>query len=172
MALESELAMNELSSLQLGIESLKNKAIDEAIEHLERATVEFPDDYRALSALGVAYAKKGMNNRAIGTLEAAVKLRPDIASIHYNLGLAYQGDGMADKAREHYERALALDPGYAKAYEAISALIVQPHASLVNSCAWHADEPSVGECSICHLSVCSACKREVEQTVYCKLCLK
>ena len=158
--------------LELGLECLKAQKIDEAIEHLEKATVRFPQDHRAFNYLGVAYAQKGLFDRAVAALQAAVRLRADSPSIHYNLGLAYQADGFPDRARDEFEQALKLDASYHKAEEALKALAAQrrPDELSAQACARHTDEPAVAVCSFCHLPVCAKCKTLVDGEVFCSVC--
>lgn len=159
--------------LTMGLECLKAGNIDEAIEHLERATSRFPEDYQGFNYLGVAYARKGLPNRAIGALQTAARLRSDIPSIRYNLGLAYQADGFPDRAREEFQEALRLDPSYQKGEEALKLLDARDRSQedlSARSCARHTDEPAVALCSFCHLPVCQQCRVLVKGDVYCTEC--
>lgn len=162
--------MSEQSLLQLGMECLKAGKLDEAIQYLEQATVQSPGDYKGFNFLGIAYALKGLNNRAIGTLEAAGNLRPDIPSVQYNLGLAYKADGIEDRAKEHFDRALELDPHHQKSADALSDMVFAGSAMLRKSCARHADEPAVAECSVCRLALCDRCKKTIGGVVCCPKC--
>ena len=165
-------AMPAQSPLQLGIECLKAGKIDEAIEHLERATAESPQDPQGFNYLGVAYSLKQQYNRAVGAFQAALRLRPNVPSVHYNLGLAYQADGLPDMAREQFEHALKIDPAYKKAEDALAALNSQLKKDDYSemACARHTDEPAVGICTFCHLPVCSECRRILDGHVYCVSC--
>jgi len=158
--------------LQLGLECLKAGKIDEAIEHLERATARFSEDYQGFNYLGIAYARKEMYNRAVGAFQAALRIRPNIASIHYNLGVACQADGLPEMAREQFQQALKLDPSYHKADEALKILDEQVYEEMfsVQACARHTDEPAVGVCSFCRLSVCKRCKTLINGEIFCSAC--
>jgi len=158
--------------LQLGLEYLKAGKINEAIEHLERATARFPEDYQGFNYLGVAYAREGLYNRAVGAFQAALRIRPNIPSIHYNLGVAYQADGLPEMAREAFQKALRLDPSYHKAAEALKVLEDQTYEEMfsVQACARHTDEPAVGVCTFCHLHVCKRCKTVVNDEIFCSAC--
>lgn len=165
--------MTERTPLETGLECLKANKVDEAIEHLERATSEHGQDYRGFNFLGIAYAKKGLYDRAIGAFERTIDLRSDIPSTHYNLGLAYQADDFPDRAREKYQQALGLDPSYQKAVEALKALDAEQQADdslAAQACARHTDEPAMGICSFCRLPVCQKCKTIVDDKVYCTTC--
>jgi tetratricopeptide (TPR) repeat protein len=166
--------VTDQSPLQQGLECLKDRKVEEAIQHLERATAYYPNDYQAFNYLGVAYAQKGFYDRAVGAFQTAVHLRADVPSIHYNLGLAYQADGFLGRAREQFEKALELDPNYQKAAEAVKALgtAEQETSDAISSqaCARHIDEPAVGVCAFCHLPVCRECRTEVDGEIYCVGC--
>lgn len=165
--------MSVVSPLQQGLDFLKAKKLDEAIEALEEATKMSPSDYRAFNYLGIAYAQKGKHNLAIGALQSASHLRPEIASIRYNLGLAYQADGLVDMAKHEFEQAIQLDPSYQKAADALNILegkLNSDDAFSANSCARHPDEPAVGICSYCRLPMCKACKTMQDGQVYCTNC--
>jgi Tfp pilus assembly protein PilF len=164
-------AVIEQTSLQFGLDHLKAGRIDEAIEQLEKATVQSPEDYRAFNYLGVAYAQKKSYNRAVGALEKAAQLSPNIPSIHLNLGLAYQADGFPDRAREHFNTALSLDPSYERAAAALKSLDAEERSHIsTQSCARHADEPAIAVCSFCHLPICAECKMVVDGQIYCTNC--
>lgn len=162
--------MSTQSSLQLGTECLKSGKIDEAIQYLEKATMEFPQDYRGFNFLGIAYAQKGLHNRAIGSLEVAKKLHPRSASIHFNLGLAYHADGFSDRAKEHFEEALKIDPTYARASQALRGMLHQEDSILSQGCARHTDEPAIGLCQLCRLPMCLKCRTVVGTQTLCEKC--
>jgi len=161
------------TSLDLGLEALKAGHADDAVGHLERACLEFPNDYRGFNYLGVAYAQQKQYDRAVGAFQTAMSIRPSVPNIHYNLGLAYQADGLADLARDQYRAALDIDPDYEKAQQALHRLGVEDNALQLlasQSCARHTEEPAVGVCSFCHLPVCSKCKVVVADQVFCSVC--
>lgn len=163
--------MEKPTSLDIGVELLKARKTDEAIQHFEEATNFHPGDYRGFNYLGIAYAQKGMYDRAVAAFLGALRLRSDIPSIHFNLGLAYKADCIMDKAREQFQRALELDPNYDKASEALKVLSEEEARNMSEqSCARHAGEPAVGVCSFCRLPVCQECKTTVDGSVYCKSC--
>ena len=166
--------MSDLTSFQRGLDSLKAGKDDDAIKHLEQATAESPEDFRAFSYLGAAYAQKKLYDRAVGAFLAALHLRPGVPSIHYNLGLVYQADGFAEKARTEFQNALSLDPTYRKAQDALTALDSRDEEGELHkqSCGRHVDEPAVAVCSFCQLPICEKCKTIVEGAVYCPVCAR
>lgn len=166
--------MPNRTPFQRGLDSLKAGKGDDAIKHLEQATVESPEDFRAFSYLGAAYAQKKLYDRAVGAFLAALHLRPGVPSIHYNLGLAYQADGFAEKARTEFQNALDIDSTYRKAQDALIALDSRDQAGELHkqACGRHVDEPAVAVCSFCQLPICEKCKTIVEGTVYCPVCAR
>jgi hypothetical protein len=88
------------TSIDMGLDALKAGQSDNAVGYLERACLEFPNDYRGFNYLGVAYAQQKQYDRAVGAFQTAMSIRPSVPNIHYNLGLAYQADGLADLARD------------------------------------------------------------------------
>ena len=168
--------MSVPNSFQLGLECLKARKLDDAVQHLEEATAEQPENYQAFNFLGVAYAQKGLHNRAVGAFLTAIQIQPSVASIHYNLGVAYQSDGSKDMALDEYHKALFLDPKYFKAEDAIRALAFQDTSNneelQLQACGRHVDEPAVALCSFCKLPVCEECKNVVSGAVYCPKCAK
>jgi len=160
------------SSLELGLESLKANDIDKAIEYLEQATADLPQEFAAFNYLGAAYARKGLYNRAVGTFLAALNLKPNVPSVHFNIGLAYQADGFLAEARQEFEKALEIDPSYERASEALKALEVQASQEDLSdqACAKHTNEPAVALCGWCHLPVCEECKTMVQGKVFCPRC--
>ncbi len=161
------------TSLDLGLEALKGGQTDNAVGFLERACLEFPNDYRGFNYLGVAYAQQRQYDRAVGAFQTAMSIRPSVPNIHYNLGLAYQADGLADLARDQFRAALEIDPEYEKAQEALQRLTAEDNSveSLAAlSCARHPDQQALGICSYCHLPVCKDCKVVVADQVFCSNC--
>lgn len=162
--------MPELTSLELGMEALKTGLVDDAIQHLEKATADSPGDFQGFNLLGVAYSQKKLYNRAVGVFIKANRLKPGVPSIHYNLGLAYQADGMTDQARDEFQTALGIDAGYQKAIDALKALDACELGNLAESCARHSEEPAVGYCAFCHLPMCAKCKTMLHGEAYCSKC--
>lgn len=162
--------MSTQTPLQFGLEALKAGRVDEAIEHLEKAIADNPNDYQGYSCIGVAYAQKKLYNRAVGVFLMAIRLRPGVASVHYNLGLAYQADGQNEQAGEEFQKALLIDPAYQKASDALKVLNQRDQDFSSRTCARHAEEPSVGFCHFCHLAVCAKCNVIVQGETYCSKC--
>jgi len=121
-------ATDEASEVVEARELLASGQIDAAIAVLEPLTQTESDDYLVFEVLGVAYAHKGNMMAAVGALETAARLNPVMPSNHYNLGQALLRAGDVAGAKVAFERALRVDPTYAKAREALGALVTPPPA--------------------------------------------
>jgi protein O-GlcNAc transferase len=69
-----------------------------------------PDDYAALSNLGVALRRQGLPSEAERLQRRALMLDPDRVDAHANLGRALNDQGCFREAAAAYRRALELDP--------------------------------------------------------------
>lgn len=67
---------------------------------------EFPDDYRGLNDLAVAYLKDGLVDEAFPLLTKANQLKPNNAAILNNLGVAYKNKKNLTEARNHYQASM------------------------------------------------------------------
>ena len=81
-----------------------------AIDYLERAYKELPEDYETVHLLGVSYGVDGQHQKAVQMLTKGTQISPDNATAFYNLGLAYQRIGDVAQAQKNLDRAVELDP--------------------------------------------------------------
>ncbi len=98
----------------LGVQSLREGAFQEAIEPLSKAIdLGFMNAYEQR---GNAYL--GMENfeAAIGDYNRAIAYRLDWATVYYGRGMVYLQMGQYDRAIDDYTRALELKPDYSEAY--------------------------------------------------------
>ncbi len=109
-------------TLRQGLEAFQVGDWDTAVQQLELATKEDPEDPHAFSFLGAAYAQQGRQNLAIGAFKKAVELDPKSARAHYNLAQACEAAGVITEAWFEYRKALELDPWYGLARGALAAL--------------------------------------------------
>ena len=93
-----------------------------AIEELENATREDPENPRAFSFLGAAYAESERYNSAIGAFKRAADIKPNDPAVHYNLAQAYEVAGVPMEAWFEYKRALDINPRYGLARGALGTL--------------------------------------------------
>ena len=108
---------------QTGIQFLKNKQVDAAIEQL-RVAIEMKPDYgEAYRYLGLAYGQKNAWKDASQVLEKAITLQPaDVLSLK-NLGVAYLQQQRFADAEQILQQALQYAPSDQKvqSYLAIAA---------------------------------------------------
>jgi hypothetical protein len=79
-----------------------------------------PNDFGALTNLGLMLVERDAPAYAEGLLGRAAALRPDDPNAHVNLALAASGCGDVDAAQRAYERAVALDPACAPAHQGLA----------------------------------------------------
>jgi predicted O-linked N-acetylglucosamine transferase (SPINDLY family) len=86
-------------------------------EHLCRAFLHAqPNDYEALSLLGIITAQTGRAAESVGLLRRASEVRPDDPVAHSNYGNALRVLQRPAEALAAYERALSLKSAYADAH--------------------------------------------------------
>jgi len=89
--------------------AVRGEQLDEAIDLVQRALKEEPDNGAYLDSLGWAYYKRGDLDQAEKYLVAAVKQMPDNSEIQEHLGDLYARKGRFADAVTAYSRALAGD---------------------------------------------------------------
>lgn len=82
----------------------------EALEPLEQAAEDRPDDVAVNLALGWCYKRTGQLQKAIGALERAQRSNPGQAILPYNLACYWSLAGDKPKALELLKRALGMAP--------------------------------------------------------------
>jgi tetratricopeptide (TPR) repeat protein len=96
---------------------LEHACYDSARIFLEKKIIDFPEDHRLYSSLGIAYAGLGLDDKAIYAGEKAVKLLPVSKEAYRgtypieDLALIYVMTGKYDKALEQIEYLLSI-PGF------------------------------------------------------------
>jgi hypothetical protein len=112
-----------------GYEALTRGDAQTAVEQLERASQQDPNDFQAHLYLGAAYGMVNRHNDAVTALTKAVQIQPMNAQARYNLGIALESAGWKEQALTALQQAVQLQPDYPKAQEAIQRL--QPGAAPV-----------------------------------------
>lgn len=89
-----------------------NVKLEEAIELIEKAVAEEPENGAFRDSLGWAHFKLGDLDGAISELEKAAELIPDDSEVRIHLGEAYRKKGGEStvKAVEQWEKALEIKP--------------------------------------------------------------
>ena len=87
-----------------------------AIEYLNKAIEQQPDNAYAYNSRGVAYKTLDQYQIAIENYDEAIRLQPDYAYAYNNRGVAYKKLNQPQQAIEDYNEAIRLKPDYAEAY--------------------------------------------------------
>ena len=102
--------MRAVSPLNNAINLFQSGKTSQAAKILENFLDANPEDFDALSLLGVILATSSELGAAIPLFERATQIRPGDAEIHINLAVAYQEQGRFDEAIDHYRRSLSIEP--------------------------------------------------------------
>jgi tetratricopeptide (TPR) repeat protein len=89
---------------------------DRAIDDYDHAIRLNPNDARAFSNRGNAYARKGQDDRAIEDYDQAIRLNPNLAEAFGDRGIAYSRKGQYDRAIEDFDQVIRLNPKDAEAF--------------------------------------------------------
>ena len=101
----------------LGVMTLRRNAqYRSEISIWENATRKRPENPRAWSNLGNAYANASRYSEAIRSCDKALEVNPSFPPAYAIRGLAYAGIGRLTEAIRDYDKAIALKPDYAAAY--------------------------------------------------------
>ncbi len=103
---------------------------DEAINFINKAKQEDPDNLDLIIGEGNYYLKKGDNVKFAEAMQKAVKLDPDNKLINYNLATAYFQLKKYDDAKKYYEKTIELDPNYADAYKGLAYIVLIPEEGI------------------------------------------
>jgi tetratricopeptide (TPR) repeat protein len=84
--------------------------LDEALQMIEKAVEQSPEDGYVIDSLGWALYKLTQYEEAIGWLEKAIMLQPEDPTINDHLGDAYWRHGRKLEARFQWQHALVMKP--------------------------------------------------------------
>jgi len=111
------------AELDRGLDALKRKDLETALNHLRTAAAIEPMKAANWSYLALALSKSPSGlKEAEEALFKAIKLEPANADYYANLGLLYLRCKASEKARKEFDRALALEPGNVKAMQGMKQL--------------------------------------------------
>jgi hypothetical protein len=110
------------ASRDAGVAALKAGDAAGAIQHLEQAVQENPQDGSAHGYLGAAYGQAQQFDKAAASLSEAVRLSPNSAALRFNLGTSLERAGKQTEAVDAYRKALELDGAYERARQALVRL--------------------------------------------------
>jgi len=119
-----ELAPNHTEAHRLmGIAALMDHDHPLAIDHLQRALANRPDDATLCMNLGSALIETGQTDAGLAHLQRACELAAGSASTWYNLGKALQFAARMEQARDALERAVAIEPGHVRARNSLATVL-------------------------------------------------
>jgi tetratricopeptide (TPR) repeat protein len=97
--------------LRQAVSALRDQRPGEALSVLEPLLQSQPDDYKALTLMGVALAAEGKHEDAIRAFEHALQVQPANPTALQGLAAAEMMLKLYDQARNHFQRLLELTPG-------------------------------------------------------------
>lgn len=92
-----------------GIDELKAKHLEAAIEKFSQAIAKDPNEWSAYNNRGLAYKDKKEFGKAVADFGQVLRLKPDW-SAYYNRGIAYYEKGDHDRAIADANKAIKLEP--------------------------------------------------------------
>jgi Flp pilus assembly protein TadD len=95
---------------------------ERAIDLLEKASAQRPEDVDTRERLALAFAQSGRQSDALAQLREAVRLKPDDANLHALLSQVLAGTGQLEQAIEEQNQALHLQPNDADGWNNLGVL--------------------------------------------------
>lgn len=100
----------------LGVVCHQQGNSEKAVELINQAIAERPENALFHSTLGNVLQAMGQGTAAISSYRQALLIKPDFAEAHNNLGIALCAQGELAEAVKSYRKAILLIPHYAEAY--------------------------------------------------------
>jgi tetratricopeptide (TPR) repeat protein len=97
----------------VGLIALQRKAYLQAIEKIEFAITQQPNEATYHLNLGVAFKAIKQHARALNCFQTAIQLAPHLANAHFNLAVVLQATDQLEAALASYQQAIALAPSNA-----------------------------------------------------------
>ncbi|MDN3594105.1 tetratricopeptide repeat protein [Zunongwangia endophytica] len=104
---------------------------DKAIEAMDDAKANNPDDLGLLQAEANMYYQMGDKEQYNQLMSELVKKNPNDANLYYNLGVSTAEIGDQDQAVEYYKKALEIDPDMDNARMNIAAVILSKERDII-----------------------------------------
>ncbi|NNK82137.1 MAG: tetratricopeptide repeat protein [Flavobacteriaceae bacterium] len=131
--------VDEKSKSKIG-EMAKNIAViyiekgenEKAIEAIEKAKAEDPENFDLLVAESNVRYKLGHIEKYKELVSHALELQPDNIDLHFNLGVIASEAKEYEEAKKHYENAIKLDPTYVNAQMNMGALILDQEQYIID----------------------------------------
>ncbi len=111
---------------------INQKEYDKAIEAMDEAKANNPDDVTLYLSEANMYYQMGEKEKAIASLEKAGEMDPNNATVFNNIGLMYAELGNHDKAIENYKKAISLDEDNNEARINLVASILSGERDLID----------------------------------------
>ena len=103
-------AQDRNALLEQALSALRDHRPQGAISILEKLMEDYPDDYKALTLLGMALSAGGKNDDAAKIFKHALQVRPLYAPALKGLAAAEMNMQQYDSAEKHYEELLKVAP--------------------------------------------------------------
>ncbi|MDT0690585.1 tetratricopeptide repeat protein [Salegentibacter sp. F188] len=110
---------------------ISEERFDEAIEAMDDAKRENPNDIELMQAEANMYYSMGEKEKYNEIMEEVIEIAPDNASLYYNLGVNSADLGNKEKAMSYYEKAIELDPDMTEARMNIVALVLSKERDII-----------------------------------------
>jgi len=99
-------------SYDIGVSYLRQKRLDQALEHFEKALAADPQFADALNARGVALTHQGRYDEALALFEKAAGLIPEQLGFRLNIALVHYLKGDRQQADVLYQQVIEQDEAY------------------------------------------------------------
>lgn len=111
---------------------INQEKMEEAVEAMEEAKRENPDNVMLIQAEADMYYRMGDKEKYNELMKQVLEKSPDDAAIYYNLGVTTAELGDAEGAIEYYEKALELDPDMSEARMNIVVAILAQEREIID----------------------------------------
>lgn len=115
-------AQDRTALLGQAVSALRNHRPDSAISILDPVIKSQPNDYKALTLMGMALSAKGESERAVQVFENALKLRPLYPPALKELAASEMTLKQYEPAKKHFEELLSVAPEDAIAYAGLGEI--------------------------------------------------
>ncbi|HEY9185643.1 MAG TPA: tetratricopeptide repeat protein [Salegentibacter sp.] len=111
---------------------INQEKMDEAVEAMEDAKRENPDNVMLIQAEADMYYRMGDKEKYNELMKQVLEKSPDDPTIYYNLGVTTAELGDTEGAIEYYEKALELDPDMSEARMNIVVAILAKEREIID----------------------------------------
>jgi Tfp pilus assembly protein PilF len=116
---------NQIAENSLGKALVKERRLDEAAAHFQKALDIYPDYAEANANLADVLCLQGQWRDAVDHYQMALRSQPKYAMAHNNLGIALAVIGNTDEAIDQFREALRINANYADAHANLARCLVQ-----------------------------------------------